>query len=70
MNRDDQHFYQHQQNKRTFKQRWSTFPKTSTKQKTVEAVIINKSTNVNKTKEHLNSDGQTVPTTSTKQKNI
>ena len=32
---DGQQFYQYQQNKRKFKQRWSTIPPISTKQKEV-----------------------------------
>ena len=58
LNSDGQQFYQHQQNKRKFKQWWPTIPPTSTKQKKVLTVMANNSTNINKTKESLNSDGQ------------
>ena len=58
-NSDGQQFHQYQQNKRKFKQRWSTIPPISTKQKKVyQTVMVNNSTNINKTKESLNSDGQ------------
>jgi FtsZ-binding cell division protein ZapB len=36
----------------------STIPPISTKQKKVETVMVDNSTNINKTKERLNSDGQ------------
>jgi hypothetical protein len=49
---------QNQQNKRMFKQRWSTIPSISTKQKKVYTVMVNNYININKTKERLNSDGQ------------
>jgi hypothetical protein len=47
------------QNKRKFiKQRWSTIPPISTKQKKVyQTEIVNNSTNINKPKESFNSDG-------------
>ena len=55
---DGQQLLQYQQNKRKFKQWWSTIPPISTKQKKVETVMVNNSTNINKTKESLSSDGQ------------
>jgi GTP-sensing pleiotropic transcriptional regulator CodY len=58
LNSDSQQFPQFQQNKRKFKQWWSTIPPISRKQKKVETVIVENSTNINKTKESLNSDGQ------------
>ena len=58
LNSDSQQFLQFQQNKRKFKQWWSTIPPISTKQKKCLAVMVNNSTNINKTKESLNSDDQ------------
>ena len=58
LNSDGQQFYQYQQNKRKFKQWWSTIPPISTSQKKVWTVMINNSSNINKPKESLNSDGQ------------
>ena len=58
LNSDGQQFHQYQQNKRNFKQWWSTIPPISTKQKKIETVMVDNSTNINKTKESLNSDGQ------------
>ena len=58
LNSDGQQFYQYQQNKRKFKQWWSTIPPISTSQKKVWTVMINISSNINKPKESLNSDGQ------------
>ena len=58
LNSDGQQFHQYQQNKRKFKQWWSTIPPISTKQKKVFTVMVNNSTNINKTKESFNSDGQ------------
>ena len=58
INSDGQQFHQYQQNKRKSKQWWSTIPPISTKQKTVETVMVNYSTNINKTKNSINSDGQ------------
>ena len=58
LNSDGQQFQQYQQNKRQFKQWWSTIPPISTKQKTVWTVMVNISTNISKTKDSLNSDGQ------------
>ena len=55
---DGQQLLQYQQNKRKFKQWWSTIPPISTKQRKVETVMVNNSTNINKTKESLSSDGQ------------
>jgi hypothetical protein len=51
-------FHQYQQNKRKFKQWASTIPPISTKQKKVWTVSVNNSTNINKTKESLNSERQ------------
>ena len=58
LNSDGQQFLQYQQTKRKFKQRWSTIPPISTNQKKVWTVMVNNSTNINKPKESLNSDGQ------------
>ena len=58
LNSDGQQFYQYQQNKRKFKQWWSTIPPISTNQKKVLAVLVENSTNINKPKESLKSDGQ------------
>ena len=58
VNSDGQQFYQYQQNKRKFEQWWSTIPPTSTNQKKVLTVMVNNSSNINKPKESLNSDGQ------------
>ena len=58
LNSDGQQFYQYQQTKRTFEQWWSTIPPISTNQKKVLAVMVDNSTNINKPKESLNSDGQ------------
>ena len=58
LNSDGQQFHQYQQNKRKFKQWWSIIPPISTKLKKVYKVIVNNSSNINKTKESLNSDGQ------------
>ena len=56
---DGQQFYQYQQTKRKFKQWLSTIPPISTKQKKVyQTEIVNNSSNINKTKECFNSDGQ------------
>jgi hypothetical protein len=55
---DGQQFHQYQENKRKLKQRWSTIPPISTKEKKVETVMVDNSTNINKTKESLNIDGQ------------
>ena len=56
LNSDGQHFQQHQQNKRTFKQRWSTVPTTTTtKQNNIEKAMVNSSNNINKTTSMLNS---------------
>jgi hypothetical protein len=55
---DGQQFHQYQENKRKLKQWWSTIPPISTKEKKVETVMVDNSTNINKTKESLNSDGQ------------
>ena len=53
-----QHFLQYQSSKRKFKQWWSTIPPISRKQKKVETVMVDNSTNINKTKESLSNDGQ------------
>ena len=58
LNSDGQQFLQYQQTKRKFEQWWSTIPPISTNQKKVWTVIVNNSTNINKPKESLNSDGQ------------
>jgi hypothetical protein len=60
LNSDDQQYHQYQQNKRKFiKQRWSTIPPISTKQKKFyQTEMVNNPTNINKPKESLNSDGQ------------
>jgi hypothetical protein len=56
---DGQQFYQYQHTKRKFiKQRLSTIPPISTKQKNVLTVMVNNSSNINKPKESFNSDGQ------------
>ena len=55
---DSQQFLHYQQNKRKLKQWWSTIPPIWTKQKKVETVMVDNSTNINKTNESLNSDGQ------------
>ena len=56
--RDGHQFYQYQQNKRKFKQWWSTILPISTKQKKAWAVMVYNSTKISKPKEGLNSDGQ------------
>ena len=58
LDRDGQQFHQYQQHKRKFKQWWSTIPPISTKQKKVETMMVNISSNINKPKESLNSDGR------------
>ena len=58
INSDGQLFHRYQQNKRQYKQWWSTIPPISTKQKPVLTVMVNYSTNINKTKDSINSDGQ------------
>ena len=58
LNSDGQQFYQYQQTKRKFEKWWSTIPPISTNQKKVLAVMVDNSTNINKLKESLNSDGQ------------
>jgi hypothetical protein len=50
--------HQYQQNKRKFKQWWSTIPPILTNQKKVYTVMVYNSTNINKRKESLNIDGQ------------
>jgi GTP-sensing pleiotropic transcriptional regulator CodY len=50
LNSDGQQFLQYQQNKREFKQWWSTIPPISTKQKKVETVMVDNSTNMNQNK--------------------
>ena len=57
-NIDGQQFHQYQQNKRKFKHWWSTIPPISTKQNKALTVMANNSTNINKTKQSFNSDGQ------------
>jgi GTP-sensing pleiotropic transcriptional regulator CodY len=60
LNSDGQQFYQYQQNKRKFiKQKLSTISPISTKQKKInQTVMVNNSSNINKPKESVNSDGQ------------
>ena len=58
LNSDGQQYHQYQQNKRKFKQWWSTITSISTKQKKDYTVMVNNTININKTKESLNSDGQ------------
>jgi hypothetical protein len=58
LNSDGQQFYQYQQTKRKIEQWWSTIPPISTNQKKELAVMVDNSTNINKTKESLNSDSQ------------
>ena len=58
INSDGQLFHRYQQNKRQYKQWWSTIPPILTKQKPVLTVMVNCSTNINKTKDSINSDGQ------------
>ena len=58
LNRNGQKFLQYQQTKRKFEQWWSTFPLISTKQKKVWTVMVDNSSNINKPKESLYSDGQ------------
>ena len=58
LNSDGQQFLQYQQTKIKFEQWWSTIPLISTKQKNVWTVMVNNSSNINKPKESLNSDGQ------------
>jgi hypothetical protein len=41
LNSDGQQYHQYQQNKGKFKQRWSTIPSISTKQKKVQTVMVN-----------------------------
>jgi GTP-sensing pleiotropic transcriptional regulator CodY len=58
LNSHGQQFNQYQQNNRKFKQPWSTIQPISTKRKKVYTAMVNNSTNINKTKESLNSHGQ------------
>jgi hypothetical protein len=58
LNSDGQQFLQCQQTKRKFLQCWSTIPPISANQKKVLTVMANNSSNINKPKESLNSDGQ------------
>ena len=58
LNSHGQQFNQFQQNKRKFKQPWSTIQPISTKRKKVKTAMVNNSTNINKAKESLNSHGQ------------
>jgi hypothetical protein len=57
-NSDGRQFLQYQQSKRKFSQWWSTIHPISTNQKKVWTVMVNNSSNINKPKESLNSDGQ------------
>ena len=54
---DGRQFYQCQQNKRKFKQRWSTFPQISTKQRYLNSNGRQFKHN-QQNKENLDSDGQ------------
>ena len=56
-NSDGRQFYQYQQTKRKFLQWWSIILPISTNQKKVLTVMIDNSTNINKPKESLHSDG-------------
>jgi GTP-sensing pleiotropic transcriptional regulator CodY len=51
LNSNGQQFHQYQQNKREFKQQWSTIPPISTKQNKGYTVMVRNSTNINKTEE-------------------
>ena len=57
-NSDGQQFLQYQQTKRKFSEWWSTIPPISTNQKKVLTVMANNSSNINKTKVSVKSDGQ------------
>ena len=57
LNSDGQQFLQYQQNKRKFLQWWSTILPISTKQKKDLTLMITNSSNINKPKENVNSDG-------------
>jgi GTP-sensing pleiotropic transcriptional regulator CodY len=57
-NSDGQQFLQYHQTKRKFEQLWSTILPISSNRKKVLTVIANNSTNINKPKESLKSDGQ------------
>ena len=57
-NSDGQQFLQYHQTKRKFEQLWSTILPISSNQKKVLTVIANNSTNINKPKESLKSEGQ------------
>jgi uncharacterized protein YecE (DUF72 family) len=58
LNSDGQQFLQYQQTKIKFEQWRSTIPLISTKQKNVWTVMVDNSSNINKPKESLNTDGQ------------
>ena len=51
-------FLQYQQTKRKFEQWWAKILPISANQKKVLTVMANNSSNINKPKENLNSDGQ------------
>ena len=55
---DGQQFLQYQQTKRKLSEWWSTIPPISTNQKKVLTVMVNNSSNINKTKVSVKSDGQ------------
>ena len=57
-NSDGQQFLQYHQTKRKFEQLWSTILPISSNPKKVLTVIANNSTNINKPKESLKSEGQ------------
>ena len=57
-NIDGHKFLQYQQTKRKFEQWWPTILPISTNQKKVLTVMVTNSSNINKQKESLNSDGQ------------
>jgi GTP-sensing pleiotropic transcriptional regulator CodY len=58
LNSHGQQFNQYQQNKRKFKQPWSTIQPIATKQKKDKTAMVNNSININKTKASLSSHGQ------------
>ena len=58
LNSNGQQFLQYQQTKRKFEEWWSTIHPISTNQKNVLTVMVNNSSNINKTKESVNSDDQ------------
>ena len=69
LNSDGQRFHQYLQNKRKFKQWWSTIPPISTKQSKLKTVLVKISININKT-EKVKQWWSTIPPISTKQKKV